>query len=315
MPLPVTVYRWDDPGAPQITSTGKPSEIINVLKKCLVEGYGNKTPLGWSMPFEDVSTFKAVFQNSTETGSGGAFQIESTDGTDGDHYSVMVTPAASITAVDNFVRRGFKQNLRAEDYCENWIVIGTSTAFYFFIHRADVASYDLSTRYEASLFAGDFVSVFANDVSRFIAIVQPGRTGDSSSTNWGNTIGNMGSQNVVAKVYETTGGDASDMLQTQFDGPKLVADPDENMPLIVLENIRLRCQSSYNNLDSSGTRLVNSHLMPYLRGVLPGLFLSIQQGYKDVLFPYIKQINGEEHFLVRSRYSNNAWINMEQWDV
>lgn len=47
----VTVYRWDDPGAPQLTQTH--GSAVDVLKKCLIDGYGTKSAAGWVL--EDIS--------------------------------------------------------------------------------------------------------------------------------------------------------------------------------------------------------------------------------------------------------------------
>ncbi len=42
-----TLYKWDDPGAPQLD--GSKGCILNVIVKCLVEGYGTKAGAGWEM--------------------------------------------------------------------------------------------------------------------------------------------------------------------------------------------------------------------------------------------------------------------------
>jgi hypothetical protein len=53
------LYTWEDIGAPVLTpSLGG---IINVLKKVLVEGYGDKAGLGWEIVFEQAE--KIVFRN------------------------------------------------------------------------------------------------------------------------------------------------------------------------------------------------------------------------------------------------------------
>ncbi len=51
MTSPVTVYRWDDPGAPQLTQTH--GSAVDVFKKCLIDGYGTKQPAGWVL--EEIS--------------------------------------------------------------------------------------------------------------------------------------------------------------------------------------------------------------------------------------------------------------------
>lgn len=53
------LYTWQDTGAPVLTpSLGS---IVNVLKKVLVEGYGDKPGLGWEVVFEQAE--KIVFKN------------------------------------------------------------------------------------------------------------------------------------------------------------------------------------------------------------------------------------------------------------
>lgn len=52
MALPVTMYRWDDPGAPQLSQTQ--GSAVDVIKKCLIDGYGTKEPAGWVI--EEISS-------------------------------------------------------------------------------------------------------------------------------------------------------------------------------------------------------------------------------------------------------------------
>lgn len=48
---PVTVYRSTDDNAPILDRS--PNCVAIILKACLVTGYGDKEPAGWTMPFED----------------------------------------------------------------------------------------------------------------------------------------------------------------------------------------------------------------------------------------------------------------------
>lgn len=57
MPAPV-VYRWDDPGAPVLSGTA--GALVDVLDKCLVQGYGSKAPAGWEIVF--TGTHKRVYR-------------------------------------------------------------------------------------------------------------------------------------------------------------------------------------------------------------------------------------------------------------
>lgn len=76
--MTVRLYSWNDPGAPILANTpGSLGSLINLLKKCLVEGYGTKPGAGWTMPFEDAVNNKAAFRNGlVEGGTGTYFYID-----------------------------------------------------------------------------------------------------------------------------------------------------------------------------------------------------------------------------------------------
>lgn len=56
--MAVTLYKYDDVGAPQLT--GEVGKVIAVLDACLVNGYGDKSPAGWTKEF--TGTNKAVYR-------------------------------------------------------------------------------------------------------------------------------------------------------------------------------------------------------------------------------------------------------------
>jgi len=56
--MTVTVYRSTDSSAPTLSGTA--GDLVNVLDKCLVAGYGSKAAAGWSKPFTGTNT--AVFR-------------------------------------------------------------------------------------------------------------------------------------------------------------------------------------------------------------------------------------------------------------
>lgn len=57
--MTVRVYSSADAGAPALRGN-TPGDLINVLEKCLVTGYGSKTAAGWTKPFTgtNVAAFK-----------------------------------------------------------------------------------------------------------------------------------------------------------------------------------------------------------------------------------------------------------------
>lgn len=72
-----TVYRWDDPGAPDLnaimptTNDKKRLWMHTVLKACLVDGYGGRAAAGWTMPHEEITSegCRFVLKNTANSGS------------------------------------------------------------------------------------------------------------------------------------------------------------------------------------------------------------------------------------------------------
>ncbi|MGE3907973.1 MAG: hypothetical protein AB7K36_01385, partial [Chloroflexota bacterium] len=54
------IYRSTDSGAPVLT--GQAGSLLNLLDKCLVDGYGSKAAAGWSRPY--TGTNKTAYRNS-----------------------------------------------------------------------------------------------------------------------------------------------------------------------------------------------------------------------------------------------------------
>lgn len=66
--MTVRVYRSSDASAPALRGN-TPGDLINLLDKCLVTGYGSKTAAGWTKPF--TGTNVAVFRQGA--GSSGCY--------------------------------------------------------------------------------------------------------------------------------------------------------------------------------------------------------------------------------------------------
>lgn len=68
------IYRYDDDNAP--VTSGQAGSGIALLRACLVDGYGDKQPAGWSMPYCNAEGTKAAFRNNPETGTGFYLQAD-----------------------------------------------------------------------------------------------------------------------------------------------------------------------------------------------------------------------------------------------
>lgn len=71
--IPV-VYKSTDSNAPVLSGTK--GSLINLLTKCLVEGYGDKAPAGWTREYANVALTIAAFRNNSTTGNGVFLRVD-----------------------------------------------------------------------------------------------------------------------------------------------------------------------------------------------------------------------------------------------
>lgn len=315
MSQPVTVYRWDDAGAPQLPN-GKPSEIIDILTKCLVDGYGSKDPLGWTRPFYDAGTQAVAFRNSvTDGGSGGYAKFYSDNASDSNNALMRITHAASMTDISTLFRQGYTQAFQAQSgsattKMDKWALIGTATAFYFFISRNTLGM--SSSNYNATMFVGDFYSVLPNDSGRFIAIASPQSTNHTNitSTQSLDFLTNGVSVNTECLfIYDIDGFDAAsahsfNAFNNNLSSNLIGADdrplyPEILLPLMIHPDGQLPCTSN-SYVDRNGDFRDYSELSPTFRGVLPGLFLNLLVGYREAVWPRIVTLTDSDYWIVRA---------------
>ncbi|WP_166838710.1 hypothetical protein [Rheinheimera pleomorphica] len=329
----VTVYRWDDAGAPQLPN-GKPSEIIDILTKCLVDGYGDKTPLGWTRPFYDAVNQAAAFRNSVaDGGSGGYAKFFSNDGSDNNNALMRITHAASMTDINTLFRQGYTQALRAtagsgNNKTDKWLLIGTNTAFYFIMGR-NVSVHAGSTSFPNScIFVGDYYSTIPSDVSRFITLAAPAQT-DTSFAGYLETldwlcVSAQYSNSACLKLYDADGfesfiqyslcsftNNSSVTTNTVFNA----APPFPQGLIPVHIKATSRDQATTNVSDRFGVILPRSQVSPVYRGILPGLFNLTYIGYRDLAWPSVVEIDAQNYLPLRNPNGGpiNAAINLEIW--
>ncbi|WP_137225795.1 hypothetical protein [Shewanella sp. MEBiC00475] len=329
MGLPVTVYRWDDVGAPQLVDR-KPSEFIGILKKCLVDGYGTKQPAGWSVAFESASSDQIVFTNDPTKGTGSSVKLYGLNNGDAVNGILYFDPAFAYSDIDTAIKKGYRAGFHPfNSTFNNWMVIATSTAFYLIASNLNkVSGYD--TRNDVIIFVGDFLSVLPLDTGRFIAINNTTLNGDesyTSMTSWAYCLQrawydrSMASSNYEPmKIYDADGSD-------NFNGYGLVSPnaPTTGSTAVDLSAIKrglyfpIYIQMKGKTItdtskDINGVSLFNSDISPTLRGFLNGISVEMSPRYSLENWPVFDTINGKSHLLLRCMTTSAfVWLNCEEW--
>jgi hypothetical protein len=134
------IYASTDVGAPVLNGITKGS-FINVLMACLVNGYGSKTGLGWTTPFNDPGSNTRVFRNNHVVGTGCFLRAQD----NGAYLSnnlynqfftlkLFSTMDTAHTGTDPIPFISYSIGCRSVDYVDvpiRWYLIGDNRGFYF----------------------------------------------------------------------------------------------------------------------------------------------------------------------------------------
>jgi hypothetical protein len=158
----VRMYRSTDTSAP--TLSGSVGDLVNLLDKCLVAGYGSQTAAGWSKPY--TGTNKAAFQQGA--GSGLLFRClddgSLTAGAREATFRGFETMSDVDTGTNAFPTTGqlaggilLRKSDTADATTRQWIVLADARTAYVFVNSG------ASTAYIAAIMLGDIKSVLPND--------------------------------------------------------------------------------------------------------------------------------------------------------
>lgn len=181
----VTVYRDTDSSAPVLTGTA--GDLVNLLDKVLVTGYGSKPAAGWTKPY--TGTNKAAFRNDTTDGSGVYYRVQDDLTSTAQRFSYMnmyETMSAIDTGTNPFpttVPSGGVQKSNTQDSTPRpWVIVADNCAAHILIkHGAN------GTEWEHH-FIGDIFSYKPSDAYRGCLIERiSGSTLVSSLTYTNNT--------------------------------------------------------------------------------------------------------------------------------
>tara|TARA_Y100000034_G_scaffold134988_1_gene205165 strand:- start:2413 stop:3372 length:960 start_codon:yes stop_codon:yes gene_type:complete len=319
MSTPVTVYSSDDLGAPQVIE-GRPSEYLEVLKKCLVEGYGSKPGAGWLLAHTQViPPFLALKNDTTKGASGGFIVFEAADNEP--NTFVKGNYCYDWVSIGNASNLGPNIGIQASttnpaDIIKNWLVIATYYGFYIFAYKDSQKSQNaLFNSTCICFFAGDLIPTIPNDPSRFITAsgnipttslsihhsltTRLPRTTSAASGEIFGISNNIRSQYYLSSLFGLNNGSTQAIYRGTSPDIKLLS------PVIIITGTKDR----YNSL------LCNDLETPYCRGIMPGAHISAELGYSHVPMPHFKTINNISYWQIPdySSDASGAWINMEEW--
>lgn len=142
--MAVTVYRSTDTSAPTLSGTA--GDLVNLLDKCLVAGYGSKTAAGWSKPY--TGTNAAVFR----MGGGNQFYLDVNDNSPGAAtsqearlrgYEAMTAVATGTAPFPTVAQLAagiiVRKSAAASGTTRVWTLIADDRTFYLLIQTGDTA--------------------------------------------------------------------------------------------------------------------------------------------------------------------------------
>jgi hypothetical protein len=152
---------------------GGASSLINVLDKCLVDGYGSKAAAGWTKPF--TGTNLAAFRNSVAAGGSGMYLRVSDNAslTGGARNaavrayltmsSISVGTIATPTTAQLTNGIVWRKSDTTDSTARPWLLVADELTFYLCVDTGTLADEGGAGTYAA----GDFASYVPGDAYRF----------------------------------------------------------------------------------------------------------------------------------------------------
>ena len=170
------VYKSTDGNAPVLNGTR--TSMVALFKACLVDGFGDRPPAGWTMPFVNATNNRAVFRTDPTVSNGFFLGVDHVSNT-GDPRPVRFQAAEFFSDLTSF-SGGFGStgdNLTAsasgDTTVRPWIMVASPSYMYFFcwtgatgtaIPTASAIDGNYSlTGSSATFFFGDIKKLFPSD--------------------------------------------------------------------------------------------------------------------------------------------------------
>jgi len=167
------IYKSSDANAPVMAGNSRTC-MVNLFRKCLVDGYGEKLAAGWTMPFINLEETQACFRNNSTTGTGFFFAVDGSTTSTTREVKFSCYEAMSSESAGTFKIGGtplFYLSTNTTTTPRPWILVATENWCYFFLYyeateikatAAEMAAYNIQ-----NLFVGDFESLYPTDGFNF----------------------------------------------------------------------------------------------------------------------------------------------------
>lgn len=283
--IAVKYYKSTDAGAPVLDKTARC--VSNILKACLVTGYGAKEGAGWTMPFEDVASGNRVLRAGAGVHTGFDLRLSGDTGTEMTAQVYLDMTDVNTGDLKLQCAGAFKHSGGTSD---KWVVIASAGAVWFFNNNRPPSS--PTAKKGSWLFAGNVMSA---------------KTGVSALY-----LQHTGGGNGGANFVNIFANDSAPSSYSYLEGVALVDG-------IVVKNI------VPTSLVRKATALTNSNYMCDViffanndLFIIPGLF-SVTDGAKRDVFSEVSAItNKQGDFVVVSTSSasdDNMFVGVEHWEV
>lgn len=168
--MTVRVFSSSDAGSPVLTSA--PGSFLNVLSKCLVEGYGSKAGAGWTKPFANAANTIAAFKQGG--GNNRLLRVDDSAASANPRYarvrgyetmSDLDTGNGAFPTTTQYATQGgcpwttHYTNTGTDPHM--WLIIADETFFY--VHWLNAPGNEANTGYKETYWFGDLVKYGAND--------------------------------------------------------------------------------------------------------------------------------------------------------
>lgn len=285
--MTVRVYRNTDTGAPTLDGITA-GQILNVLDKCLVAGYGAKAAAGWTKPY--TGTNIAAFRMNG--GSGSYIRVDDTNATTTYRraavrgYGAMTDvntgtdpfPTTTQNATGLFWFASATQTAQ-NALLRNWCVIADETFFYFFVSNAPQFDNGFGFQWADCYFFGDAIP-YLNTDTWFTVI-----NGGNNATAAGNTeaiamwriralsygITDTNTQMYIKRRHDGVGGAVNNVFFHGNVGKQSNATSDSGVG-----NGALTTPNLDGHIQLSRLEVMDRTLGAYVRGQMPGMWLSPQ---------------------------------------